>query len=63
MPKWLGYGYVFTYHDNLYALKLEGSVYKLSYDKSEWAQISDIGWLAEKFCIAEKLFRRFMLRK
>ena len=43
----LAYGYAFTYHDNLYAIRQEGTVYKLSDDKKKWAQISDIGQIGK----------------
>ena len=43
----LAYGYAFTYRDNLYAIRQQGTVYKLSDDKKKWAHISDIGQIGK----------------
>ena len=51
MPTKFDYGQAFILQDNLYAIKQQGTVYKLSDDKGEWAEISHIGGLGQRIII------------
>ena len=48
MNNMFDYGQAFTFQDNLYAIRQQGTVYKLADEKKEWAEVGDIGGIGQR---------------